>query len=256
MQPPEMLLTAFLPISVPDKHPDGSQPQDSSANTDPSQGPGNFSLKANPQWHSAAQDLISGLCSFDEIEQRIELLETVCVRLGNNLYPAFLQILHVINSTASDDSRRIMASTLVNCLQTGRLPSGMLSAWGSSSFTGDSAFGQSRRLGPIEFVCAWYAQTSNELPISQQQFSNILDSLLSLVATDAKAKQMYCHKLLADAEDPLGGSLSSKTRAGLQQLTHRWQANLPEDGNTTVIDAFLEALQSESLLNQISARPF
>ena len=215
-----------------------------------------FSLKADPDWYSAAQDLISGLCSFDEIEDRIELLETVCLGLGNKMYPAFLQILHVINSQASDESRRIMASTLVNCLQTGRLPSGMLAAWGSSSFTGDSAFGQSRRLGPIEFVCAWYAQTSNELPISQQQFSNILDSLLSLVSSDGKAKQLYCHKLLADAEDPLGGSLSSKTRAGLQQLTQRWQANTPEDSNTEVIDAFLDALQSESLLTQVSARPF
>ena len=218
---------------------------------------GSFSLKADPDWHSAAQDLISGLCSFDGTEERIELLESVCLRLGNNLYPAFLQILHVINSRASDDSRCIMASTLVSCLQTGRLPSGMLAAWGSSSFTGDSAFGQSRRLGPIEFVCAWYAQSSNELPISLQQFSNILDSLLSLVSSDVKAKQLYCHKLLADAQDPMGGSLSSKTRAGLQQLTQRWQANSPEDSNTAVIDAFLEALQSESLLNQVSrTRPF
>ena len=236
---------------MPDFHSDSA-----SHENDPAQGSDAFSLKTNPDWHSAAQDLLSGLYSFNEIEKRIELLESVCLRLGNNLYPAFLQILHVINLRANDDSRRIMASTLVNCLQTGRLPSGTLAAWGSSSFTGDSAFGQSRRLGPIEFFCAWYAQTSNESPITQQQFSIILDSLLALVSSDVKAKQLYFHKLLADAEDPLGGSLSSKTRAGLKQLTHRWEATLPEDPNTAIIDAFLEALQSESLLNQISTRPF
>lgn len=215
-----------------------------------------FNLSADPDWHSAAQDLISGLCALPEVELQIELLETVCVRLGDRLYPAFLQILHVIDEHADEQARSIMAKTLVDCLQTGRLPSGKLAAWGSSSFTGDSAFGQSRRLGPIEFVCAWYAQPSSESPMSQQQFSIILESLLSLVASDHTAKQLYCYKLIADAEDPLGGSLSSQTRAGLIEMTNRWQATATGESNTPAVEAFLSALQQESLLNQISNRPF
>ncbi|ASJ70515.1 hypothetical protein [Granulosicoccus antarcticus] len=215
-----------------------------------------FVLKKNPDWHAAAQDLISGLCSLDDKEERIELLESVCVKLGDRLYPAFLQILHVIDEYADDEARSIMASTLVNCLQTGRLPSGKLAAWGSSSYTGDSAFGQSRRLGPIEFVCAWYAQPSTETPMSQQQFSIILNSLLSLVSSNSNAKQLYCQKLISDAEDPMGGSLSKQTRAGLIDMTQIWQIAAPEDLHTPVVEAFLHALQSESLLNQISNRPF
>ncbi|MFK7855245.1 MAG: hypothetical protein AB8B79_14075 [Granulosicoccus sp.] len=215
-----------------------------------------FDLHADPDWHSAAQDLISGLCALPDSEQQIELLETVCVRLGDRLYPAFLQILHVIDQHADEQARAIMSRTLVDCLQSGRLPSGKLSAWGSSSFTGDSAFGQSRRLGPVEFVCAWYAQPSSETPMSQQQFSLILESLLSLVASDSTAKQLYCYKLIADAEDPLGGSLSSQTRTGLLEMVKKWQTIPTDESNASAVDAFLSALQQESLLNQISNRPF
>jgi len=213
-----------------------------------------FTLRPDPNWHSAAQDLVTGLCSISDPEQQIELLETLCTNLGDKLYPAFLQILHVINQHADLTARKVVARTLVSCLQTGRLPSGKLSAWGSSTITGDNAFGQSRRLGPVEFVCAWYAQPSTELPISQLQFSTILNSLLLLVASEESAKTLYCHKLMADAEDPLEGSLSSQTRAGLVKLTQHWQHN--SNNNSPAIEAFLSALQQESLLNQINERPF
>lgn len=215
-----------------------------------------FKLKIDPDWHSAGQELITGLCTLEDPEDQIELLETLCLKLGDQLYPAFLQILHVIDAHADDAARSIMSRTLVNCLQTGRLPAGKLSAWGSSAITGDSAFGQSRRLGPIEFVCAWYAQPSSESPMLQQQFVNILESLLSLVSADENAKQLYAHKLISDAEDPLGGALSRQTRSGLIQMTERWLATSANDSQHEPINAFLSALQEESLLHQISQRPF
>ena len=92
--------------------------------------------------------------------------------------------------------------------------------------------------------------------MSQQQFSIILDSLLSLVSVDNNAKELYCHKLLSDADDALGGSLSNQTRAGLSQMVEAWQATSPDEPNTSAVDAFLQDLQSESRLNQISQRPF
>ena len=215
-----------------------------------------FSLSKNPDWHAAGQELINGLCAFEDPEEQIELLEAVCLKLGDSLYPAFLQILQVIGDQADESARALLSSTLVNCLQTGRLPAGKLSAGGSSQPTGASAFGQSRRLGPIEFVCAWYAQPSTESPMSQQQFSAILDNLLSLVASDINAKRMYAQKLVNDAEDPLGGSLSRKTRNGLVQMTERWLACEPDDDHQECVDAFLSALQQENILNQINNRPF
>lgn len=215
-----------------------------------------FTLNTNPDWHAAAQQLVTGLSELPDNEQRIQLLEIVCTRLGDKMYPAFLQILHVIDQFADDNARGVVAKTLVDCLRFGRLPTGKLSAWGSSTSSGDSAFGQSRRLGPIEFVCAWYAQPSTETPMSQQQFSTILLSLLSLASSDSSAKQLYCHKLNSDAEDSLGGALSSKTSSGLLELSRAWQSADAETGYRVCVDAFLTALQSESLLNQISKRPF
>ena len=215
-----------------------------------------FVLKENPDWHSAGQDLVNGLFELKDPEDQIELLEFTCTKLGDELYPAFLQILQVIDERSDDSARSIMSRTLVNCLVTGRLPTGKLSAWGSTAITGDSAFGQSRRLGPIEFVCAWYAQPSGEAPMSQQQFSVILNNLLSLVSADDNAKRLYAQKLIADAEDPLGGSLSRQTSSGLVQMTECWLNSTEESGNQESIDAFLGALQQESLLNQISNRPF
>lgn len=210
-------------------------------------------LDDNPDWHSAASELVSGLVQLADDELRVELLERLCLKLGDQLYPAFLQILYIIQEHADDTSRAAVARTLVDCLRSGRLPSGKLAAWGSSGFTGDSAFGQSRRLGPIEYVCAWYAQPSNEAPMSQAQFTRILESLLSLVSADPAARQLYCQKLYSDADDPLGGSMSSQTRHGLRELIRNWQEDAAPQ---QCIEAFLAALQSESLLNQIGRRPF
>jgi len=210
-------------------------------------------LNDNPDWHSAASELVSGLVLLSDDELRIELLERLCLKLGDQLYPAFLQILYVIQEHADDKARAAVARTLVDCLRSGRLPSGKLAAWGSSGLTGDSAFGQSRRLGPIEYVCTWYAQPSDEAAMSQLQFTRILESLLCLVSADDAARQLYCQKLFSDADDPLGGSMSSQTRQGLRELTMNWQENSePRE----CIDAFLASLQSESLLNQIGRRPF
>lgn len=215
-----------------------------------------FILGNNPDWDAAAHDLISGLTVRSAGEDRVQLLESVCLQLGDQLYPAFLQILHFLQSNTDKPSHVIMATTLVDCLQSGRLPSGKLAAWGSSTYSGDRAFGQSRRLGPIEFVCAWYAQPSSEAPLSLQQFSIVLNSLLALVSSSTTARQLYCLKLAADADDPLGGSLSSQTRAGLRSISQSWQHSEPDESHQPVVDAFLSALQAESLLNQISKRPF
>jgi len=211
-----------------------------------------FQLNENPDWHSAAQDLINGLHALNKKEDQIVLLESMCKKLGDQLYPAFLQILHTLEQFGDDESKHKIAHTLVECIRTGRLPSGKLSAWGSGSVTGDSAFGQTRVLGPIEYVCAWYAQGGNAQPLNLQQFSQILSSLLTLVASDDTAKSFYCQKLQGDIDDPMSGALSNTTRQGLQELIEVWQHS---DSINDAIDAFVTSLQSDSLLNTISKGP-
>lgn len=211
-----------------------------------------FQLNENPDWHSAAQDLINGLHALDDKELKIRLLESLCDKLGDHLYPAFLQILYVLEQFSDTDAKQLVAETLVDCIRSGRLPSGRLSAWGSGSLTGDSAFGQTRVLGPIEYVCAWYAQGGNAQPLSLQQFNLIMTSLLGLVETNSTAKDFYCQKLQGDIEDPMSGALSNTTRQGLQELVEVW---IQSDNINDAIDAFVSSLQSESLLNTISRGP-
>lgn len=211
-----------------------------------------FQLSDDPDWHSAAQDLINGLQVLSEKEHKIRLLEDLCIKLGDHLYPAFLQILFALEQFADTESKHLVATTLVECIRSGRLPSGRLSAWGSGSLTGDSAFGQTRVLGPIEYVCAWYAQGGNAQPLSLQQFNLIMTCLLRLVAADSTAKNFYCQKLQGDIDDPMSGALSNSTRQGLQEMIEVW---VHSENIDDAVDAFVSSLQSESLLNTISKGP-
>lgn len=211
-----------------------------------------FTLSRNPDWHSAAQDLVTGLQVLERNEEKIRLLELVCERLGNELYPAFLQILYTLEQHADEPSKQLVASTLINCIRSGRLPSGRLSAWGAAAGTGDKAFGQTRVLGPIEYACAWYAQGGPGQPLSQQQFSQIMNSLLNLVGSNNTAKNYYCVKLQGDIDDPMSGALSSPTRQGLLLLVQQWQTSKL---TSNACNAFMNSIQSESALSKISTGP-
>jgi len=211
-----------------------------------------FKLNQDPNWHAAASDLVNGLNALQQADEQVRLLEKICDSLGDELYPAFLQILFAIEQYAERDAQQLFADTLVNCLRTGRLPSGKLSAWGSASLTGDSAFGQTRVLGPIEYVCAWYAQGNYTGPLSVTQLHTILSSMMKLVSTSDAAKSLYCQKLQGDIEDPLGGALSNQTRAGLQELIDLW---IHSDNIADAVDAFLSTLHTQSPLSQIAKGP-
>lgn len=201
-------------------------------------------LKENPDWHTAAQTLVSGCTSVKTQESRVQLLQNLCDKLGDNLYPAFLQILRDVSNHGTTEAKKLVADTLVHALVTGRLPAGRLSAWGSDTLKSNSAFGQARSLGPIEYICNWYAQPSGRNALSAQAFSNAARSLLALITVDEKARKLYCNKLLADINDPLCGSMSSKTRNALLQMTTTWQTS---SNAGDVVNSYLSALQGNSL---------
>jgi len=216
-------------------------------------------MEAEPDWHGAAQTLVTAFNSLERPEERILLTEKLCDRLGGNLYPAFLQILFNVERYADDEAKSLVTSTLVFGLNSGRLPSGKLSAWGSSAVPDTSAFGQTRSLGPIEYLCAWYAQPSDQSPLPLVSFNNIATSLLRLANSDPASKALYCAKLAQDAEDPLSGSLSRQTRSAIGTLAQTW-AN--DETPENVVKSFVNALSSGGLLDEISVgfnpseRPF
>jgi len=203
-----------------------------------------FVLIDTPDWHGAAQSLVNGCISLTSTEDRVRLMARLCTDLGENLYPAFLQILCNVGEHGDEQAQHLITDTLVHGLTTGRLPSGQLSAWGAGSLNTERSFGQTRSLGPIEYLCVWYAQSSGRSPLTVHAFQQAAQCMLKLISANPQAKSLYCTKLIADIEDPLGGSLSSQTRNAIAELVNAWQADIAIDA---VIHRYVNALQGDSL---------
>lgn len=185
-------------------------------------------LLCEPRWAQAAQALVDGCIDLPDDESRVALLATVCDALGDELYPAFLRVLWLIGQQGDHAACAAVARALVHALRTGRLPSGRRSAWGDSAPTpSQSAYGRTRCLGPLEYLCAWHSQAEPVRALSAAQFHLAARSVMDLVAACREARLLYCEKLLADADDPLPGALTRQTREALRALAAAWAAGEP-----------------------------
>ncbi len=208
-------------------------------------------FKPQPDWLAAAQALVDGLQALPETQRRTELMETVCVGLGDALYPAFVNLLCHVERHGEPAVQALVADALVQALRSGRLPSGRLTAWGTAlQGTGDAGagFGRSRSLGPIEYLCAWHAQPSGRMPLPASAFDAALQPLLRLVDASPGARGLYCTKLRGDAEDPLGGSWSRSARQGVLALAEAWESGAPA---AEVAGSCLAALNDGSSLGRL-----
>ncbi len=178
-------------------------------------------LLTEPRWALAAQALVDGCIDLPTDEERVALLATVCTALGDELYPAFLRVLALIGRNGDHGARIAVANTLVHALRTGRLPSGRRSAWGASAQS-DAAFGSRRSLGPLEYLCAWFAQADAGEALPSEPFQSAAASVMELIGASKEARILYCEKLLADVNDPLGGALTRQTREALRALATAW----------------------------------
>lgn len=201
-------------------------------------------LKSNPDWHSAAQRLVSGCLAFPMEDERVELMEKLCISLGDELYPAFLQMLCIIGQRGDKPAQVLITETLVRSLLIGRLPSGRLAAWGASTFAPNQIMGNTRSFGPIEYLLLWYAQPSGRPPLPIQRFQSAANDLLSLIDSNPKAKSLYCNRLLSDLGEPMDGSMSSRSKTAILAFLQTWELNGPV---VDTIDSFLNALRGDSL---------
>ena len=180
-------------------------------------------LLSDPQWAAAAQALVDGCIDLPSDEERVALLAAVAQGLGDELYPAFIRLLWLIGRHGDHAAKAAVARALVHALRTGRLPSGRRSAWGAGAPGAQaSAWGRARHLGPLEYLCAWHAQTEPACALSAAQFHIAARALMDLIACNPQARLLYCEKLLADAGDPIGGALSRATREALRALALAW----------------------------------
>ena len=193
-------------------------------------------LRPDPDWHGAAAVLVEGCARLPDAEQRVRWLQGLALSLGDALYPAFLKVLWLVGEQADAAAQRAVADTLVQALASGRLPTGRHAAWGSA---GGAAGRSSRAFGPLEYLCAWHAQPSSDA-LPAPGFDRAARALLGLVAHSAAARQLYCAKLLADAEDPLDGGWSRAARDALKALAETWSR--PGAHERDAVDAFLHTL--------------
>ena len=85
-----------------------------------------------------------------------------------------------------------------------------------------SAYGRTRSLGPLEYLCAWHAQADPARVLTAEQFHVAARALMDLIGCSGEARLLYCEKLLADVGDPIGGALSRGTRDALRALATAW----------------------------------
>ncbi len=66
-------------------------------------------LLAEPRWPQAARELISGCVDLPSDDDGVALLESVCLGLGDELYPAFLRLLCEVGRYGDHDARAAVA---------------------------------------------------------------------------------------------------------------------------------------------------
>jgi len=180
-------------------------------------------LVNDPRWPQAAQALVDGCIDLQNDEDRVALLIAVCDGLGDELYPAFLRVLWTVGRCGNHAACAAVSNALVHSLRTGRLPSGRRGAWGAQ-VPAHPGYGHMRNLGPLEYLCAWHAQAAPEGAMSAEQFHGAARALMELIASSDEARRLYCEKLLADVDDPIGGALTRQTRHALRELAVAWAA--------------------------------
>jgi len=214
-------------------------------------------LLSEPRWALAAQALVAGCIDLQNDEDRVALLATICEGLGDELYPAFLRVLWTIGQHGDHAACAAVARALVHALRTGRLPSGRRNAWGANASTQTAAgFGSTRIMGPIEFLCAWHTQADPVRALTSAQFDAAARSLMNLIATSDEARLLYCEKLLADVDDPIGGALTRGTRQALRALATAWAEGASSSDASARFLCALPATRASGLSSLITKPAF
>lgn len=188
-------------------------------------------LKAEPDWFGAAQALVEGLQAQATPDGRVDVLERVCLDLGQALYPGFAKLLAAVDHFGDREVKVLVADALAQALMTARLPSTRLPAWGAGGFAGLGLDGplrsNSRNVGPLEFLCVWLVRDVGDMALSGEAFETAATYLIDLIAASPRAAALYVDKLRADVGDPTEGLHNAQTRRLVETLVDRWAAGDP-----------------------------
>lgn len=188
-------------------------------------------LKAEPDWFGAAQALVEGLQAQSTLDGRVDVLERVCLDLGQALYPGFAKLLAAVDHFGDREVKVLVADALAQALMTARLPSTRLPAWGAGGFASlgpdTPLYTNSRSVGPLEFLCVWLVRDVSDEALGGEAFETAATYLIDLVSASPRAAALYVDKLRSDASDPTEGLHNAQTRRLIETLAERWAAGDP-----------------------------
>jgi hypothetical protein len=183
-------------------------------------------LKAEPDWFGAAQALVEGLQGQPTLDGRVDVLERVCLDLGEALYPGFAKLLAAVDHFGDHEVKVLVADALAQALMTARLPSTRLPAGGAGGFAGVGLGGplrtNSRNVGPLEFLCVWLVRDVSDEALGGEAFETAATYLVDLISASPRAAALYVDKLRTDASDPTEGLHNAQTRRLIETLAERW----------------------------------
>jgi len=168
--------------------------------------------------------LIGALRQEPSVELRLALAKRLVRQLGDDAYPVFLKILLIVAESEDTEAKQLLADLLAIAAQRMDLPSGPLSAWGSSS--GDAALNplnRRRLLGPIEYLTVWHCQQTQRPMLEEALYADAVRKLLALFDLNPQLRALYAGKLGSDAGGELEGTYTRDTRDILSRLAQRWQ---------------------------------
>ena len=210
-------------------------------------------LRASPDWQSAAQKLVAALGAQPDDDARVKLLDRVWSQAGDEQYPVFIQLLCSVEQFGNARARVLLAKTLAAALSTARLPSGSLPAWGAAGWVnqpppveasllftdllpgmGDLPLPPPvpavappptrarRRVGPMEYLCAWLLHPGAPTSLSRDDFAFALQRLMSLFNAAPQAARLYAEMLTAQALESTEGQFNRQTRNVLETIGKLW----------------------------------
>ncbi|MBU6272114.1 MAG: hypothetical protein KGQ67_12480 [Betaproteobacteria bacterium] len=211
-------------------------------------------LRASPDWQAAAQQLVSALGAQPDDDARVKLLDRVWSQAGDEHYPVFVQLLCAVEQFGNARARVLLARTLATALGTARLPSGSLPAWGAAGWVNqppplDASLlfadllpastdlaapapaaapppptRARRRVGPMEYLCAWLLHPGAPTSLSRDDFAFALQRLMSLFNAAPQAARLYAEMLTAQALESTEGQFNRQTRSLLETIGRLWMA--------------------------------
>jgi hypothetical protein len=188
----------------------------------------------------AAQQLMHALAQSQDEEYRLALLKRIVRRLGPTGYPRFLKLLLTVAQSRDERAKKALADVFAYALRKMDLPGGEMTSWGASSMGADgetmSASALSgvffsgapkRAFGPIEYLSAWFGQSTQRRRLSAQSYQDALQALLTLFSYSPQAAALYQQKLEADAKTEMEGAYTRQTRERMRAIAQSWRDGLP-----------------------------